>query len=195
MEARLVEANGPIQSIEYSADGSLLAVSAAGFSVWDVSSGEKRYDLPTAEGPVKGDVACEKILDLDDQGRIWAIVFARGAHPVERWLVRFASDGKTWEILISNLHSEGLVQAGSAVLSHDGRQLAVLSQTATSGQFETILVWDVATGTAKRLGGHEEHVGCMAFSPDGTKLASVSQVGGPLKIWKLPVAKERPRGK
>jgi len=114
---------------------------------------------------------------------------------VKRSLVRFAADGKTWETLIANVQFQGPVQPGSAVISPDRRQLAVLLQRPNAGGPEGILVLNIADGRPRVLNGHEEHIGSMAFSPDGTKLASVSQEGGPLKIWKLPEAKVRPRAK
>jgi hypothetical protein len=185
-EGKPLEMSEPADALKFSADGRWLAVSGGTFSVWDVERREKRFELPNAQGPNRTEIACEKIVDLDDQGRIWAIAFAPGSHPVKRSLVRYAADGKTWETLIADLHTLGPVQPSSAVVSPDQRQLAILSQEKSANEMESIRVWNIAEGTAKRLCGNKEHVGSMAFSPDGTKLASVSQGGGPLKIWELP---------
>jgi WD40 repeat protein len=190
-EAKPLEVSEPADELKFSADGRWLAVSAASFSVWDVDRREKRFELPTAQGPNRTEIACEKIVDFDDQGRIWAIVFAPGSHPVKRSLVRFDADGKTWETLIADLHTLGPVQPASAVISPDRRQLALLSQEKSANEMESIRIWHIAEGNAKRLGGNKKHVGSMAFSPDGTKLASVSHGGGPLKVWELSQAKEK----
>jgi hypothetical protein len=192
-EGKPLEMSEPADELKFSADGRWLAVSAAAFSVWDVDRREKRFELPTAQGPNRTEIACEKIVDLDDQGRIWAIAFAPGSHPVKRSLVRFDADGKTWETLIADLHTLGPVQPASAVISPDQRQLAILSQEKSAKEMEAIRVWNIAEGKAMRLGGNKEHVGSMAFSPDGTKLASVSYGGGPLKIWELPQVKQMPQ--
>jgi hypothetical protein len=184
-EDKALEVNEAVEQINYSADGERLAVSASSFWVWNAETGEKEYQLPSARGAVKSTVACEKVVEFDDQRRVWAIAFAPGSHPVKRSLVRFAADGKTWETLIADLHPEGPIQPHSAVLSPDRRQLAALRQRANAADEESILVWSLGDAAVKRLEGHVKHVGSLAFSPDGTKLASVSQAGGPVKIWNL----------
>src|SRR5262249_16454024 len=49
------------------------------------------------------------------------------------------------------------------------------TRVASAGRDRAILLWDVATGTeVARLQGHRNYVFSLAFSPDGTTLASGS---------------------
>ncbi len=58
------------------------------------------------------------------------------------------------------------------------------------GANTSLRIWDVATGKElRRLVGHKDCVGSFAFSPDGKRLASVSQDHS-LRIWDLNSGKE-----
>jgi WD40 repeat protein len=73
---------------------------------------------------------------------------------------------------------------GSAVVfAPDGRTLAVAVGHA-------VQLWDVATGRlVTRWEGHTGNVWCLAYSPDGTRLASGSQ-DRTVRLW--DVARYRP---
>ena len=64
----------------------------------------------------------------------------------------------------------------------DGESLAVVSGD------DTVRLWDAATGTKYADLDHESHVTAIAFSPDGTSLASTSEEA--VTLWD-PVAGER----
>ncbi|HEU5090691.1 MAG TPA: PQQ-binding-like beta-propeller repeat protein, partial [Roseiflexaceae bacterium] len=55
----------------------------------------------------------------------------------------------------------------------------------------TIRIWDVATGQERlTLSGHTDWVGNIAFSPDGTSLASTSRDGS-VRLWDVASGKQR----
>src|SRR6202043_703220 len=60
---------------------------------------------------------------------------------------------------------------------------------ASGSDDNTIKLWDVATEKEKAtLKGHSEGVFSVAFSPDGTTLASVGQQE--IKLWNVATGKE-----
>jgi hypothetical protein len=184
-ETPLIQASDPVTALRFSADGKSLVVSDSSFTICNVPSGEKRYVLAGAGGAHNAEFACEKILDFDDDGRVWATGFVPGSNPTGRSLVRFAADGKSHEVISEKLLTHVVVQPLTAVLSPDRRRLAIAEQPKAPGGPEPIFVLDLASGKVQEFIGHTEHIGEMAFSPDGRRLASVNHVGGTLRLWPL----------
>ncbi len=54
---------------------------------------------------------------------------------------------------------------------------------------QTIRLWSPTRGTVVELSGHAAHVQCVAFSPDGARLASGSKDGS-VKIWSVADSSE-----
>src|SRR5262245_27371654 len=185
MEGPSIETEDFVRGIRFSADGQLIAAWGTKLSVWDSAAGTKRYDLPIASDGTNAEISCEQILDIDEEGRVWAIGFEVGSRPVKRSLVRFSRDGKSREPIIADLQTRGPVQPLTAVLSADRRRLAISDEIKQPGEPESIQVWDVAAAKSQGFIGHEQHIGCYAFSPDGRKLASVIRGGGVVKVWRL----------
>ncbi|HEY2416234.1 MAG TPA: hypothetical protein VGI40_28595 [Pirellulaceae bacterium] len=185
-----IRANDEVRGIRFSDDGTLVAVWGQKTAVYDAATGTRQYELPSA-----GDIpsaatdeighACEQVVGFDSEGRVWAIAFAINSRPVKRSLVRFSPNGKSLEQVIPDLQGSGGVQPLTAVLSPDHRQLAISSEVQKIEDPEDICIWDVATGQSRQFYGSHDHIGSFAFSPDGRWLASVSQTGGPVKIWEL----------
>jgi len=177
-----IELPATVESIKYAPDGNLLAVQAGSITVWDAGTGEKRYNLPSFQTQPRPKIACEQLLEFDEQGRVWAMAFAVGVNPVQRPLVRFAPSGKTWEVIVPNLPG----QPASVVLSSDRRLLAMVENNNDPGAAEAIQVWDLQSGQMqKRLLSTTHHIASLVFSPDSKRLASAGHLGGVVKLWRL----------
>jgi WD40 repeat protein len=156
-----------IHALRYSPNGKLLGINA---TVWDATTGEKKYEY-TGNQPVA----------FDEQQRPLATfaIYKSGSSSFP--LYRYSEDGKTHETLIEDLGPHG----NATAISRDEKLLAVAEQTTGSGA-EGIKVFDLTTAKLiKRFGGHWSHIGSLAFSPDGKKLASIAATGGVIKIWSL----------
>ena len=71
----------------------------------------------------------------------------------------------------------------SIVVSPDGVHLASVEDF-------TVLLWDIATGDElRRFEGHIDQVNSVAFSPDGTMLASGSE-DGTIRVWNVATGLE-----
>ena len=178
------------QKLVFSPEGNLLIVEALPISVWDAKTGEHRRDLPSSHLKSPDGLWFEKVLDIDEEGRILVtaihspLVEKQLAMLKKKLLVRLSADWKTWDVVISDLEQHGRMSIHAATVSPDRRWLAV-PQMQVRGQ-ERIDLWDLRSGMrATSFGGHWNHIGQLAFSGDGERLASISQMGGPIKIWSL----------
>jgi len=83
---------------------------------------------------------------------------------------RYAADGAPQDDLTPAPQFSVAALAASA----DGKYLASGSglPVATTPDEIEVLLWDCSTGERKRLSGHNWHPQCLAFSADGTRLAT-----------------------
>ncbi len=131
-------------------------------AVWDLASGEMRYDIHT-------------------DSTVWSVAIA----PDGQSFVSGSTDGivRQWDLQSGQLLQTftGHRDAVRAVaIAPDGKTLA-------SGSWDgSIKLWDLATGELQTtLNGHDGRVVSIAISPDGNTLASGS-TDNTLKLWDLP---------
>jgi WD40 repeat protein len=198
--------------LAFSPDGGTLARGSdrpGGVQLWDLQTGRLKQTLAGA-GPVSfspdgkllasGDAENEAVQLWDAQTGRPVRVFARQKSFL--WSLAFSPDGTT---LISGCFSGGLklwdVQSGalkpaqvgnqysgmaSISFSPDGRTLALsnnLDENLFPSDHGEVQVWDVQTGSlSHRLPGHPGGVSTVAFSPQGTALASGNS-DGTVQLW------------
>ena len=160
-----------VRSVAFSPpDGALLA-SAGGYEdrtvkLWDV---ETRELIGTLEG---------------HENEVSAVAFS----PDGNILASVSWDGiRLWSVTTREpiVHLEGAGGRQSVAFSHDGQSLV-------SGSWGTVQLWDLTTrGSTAALQGHTGLVHSVAFSRDGTTLATGAQ-DGTMLLWQIQLLQPRP---
>ena len=144
---------GPVLALAFSADGTRLATASADGTarLWDAITGEYQYTV------------------LGHAGALDSVAFS----PEGTRLATASVDGalNVWEVAAGRpLHLFNGANSTSVAFSPDGARL-------TSAAGATVTVWDAWTGQALRtlnLTGHTGQILGVAFSSDGTRLATSS---------------------
>ena len=179
---RTITSDDGLRSIAFSPDGTLIATAGlegrfdyshpelARFSVklWDVSTGREIRSLARQSGAVIS-------VAFSPDGHL----LASGGKELQLW------DVSTGNEIYSLTGHSGLVESVS--FSADGHQLVSASSDTT------VKLWDVSTGREVRSlpAGHDNFANCIALSPDGHLLASVSeQDTAAVEFWDVTTGKD-----
>ncbi len=167
---------GRIEDIQYSPDGTILAVATTiGIWIYDTETYQESALLTYQESALltlnkKG---VKEIL-FDTEGTTLASVHRRGG--ITLWDVGMQSPRKT---LMTGSSLNHIMR-----FSPDGRIFA-------NGGYEEVLLWDAVTGESKNiLKAHKKFVQCLAFSPDGQTLASGGE-DQTIHLWDVVTGKRK----
>ncbi|MCA9125177.1 MAG: PD40 domain-containing protein [Planctomycetaceae bacterium] len=178
IELTLEGHNERLLSMAFSSGGTRLATASwdKTVKIWDTATGQEQVTL-------KGHTSYVQSVAFSPNGT--RVASAGGDKSVKVWE---ASTGR--ELLTFKGHNNG---AYSVAFSPDGTRIASGGTTWDSIFKEwdhTIKVWDVVTGRETlTLQGHNLYITCVAFSPDGTRIAS-SSGDETVKVWNAATGRE-----
>ena len=137
--------------------------------VFDLSSGKQVRVVNDPAGPTQ-----TADIDVSPDGKLLVAAHAQG--PLQLYRL---SDGRQLDV---EQNQGGVVDVE---FSRDGKLVA------TGGVDGFAKIWDVAEGKLReviRLRGHDNPVGSVSFSRDGTRLATWGQVSGEARVWDVSPA-------
>ena len=173
-----------VERIVFSPDGSLLA-SEEQFDkihLWDVNTGKHKYKLKKQRGI--------KHFDFSADGQT---LMALVGPTMINSIFYHASTGAEKQIKSMAMNDIDFIQAYHTTFDRNSNMLA-------TGELDnTIYLWDLVEGVRKKtLSGKRGSLNCIAFSPDGKKLASggenwTGRFNGTLAVWDTVKGKRKHR--
>jgi WD40 repeat protein/serine/threonine protein kinase len=179
--------SGAVHGVAISPDGERIASSSQDdfVSIWDAQTGRKLFpSFKAHEGSAQSVAFSPDGHLLATGGGDATVVPPRGTVIV--W------DAETGQMLRKlEAHSRVVLQIA---VSPDGQRLASVSWVKMSNEMPVrgeMKVWDVTTGNLLlTVPGHEGRMNCVAFSPDGKRLATGSS-DTTVKIWDAQTGEEQ----
>lgn len=205
------EANNDVNSVALFPDGKLLASGGLkGVSIWNPQTGRLMHSLSTdgtaalvvavsPDGRTLASGSFDTLVRLWDT-RSWKVKQVLKNHPSEVRAIAFSGDGKmlatytggrreayVWDVETAKLKRTitNEYDVDALGLASDGKMLACAGNERGANNKSRIDLWNLDSGQRQAtLEGHQGLIDTLAFSPDGTTLASGSQ-DNTIRLWRL----------
>lgn len=170
-----------VNAVDWSPDGSRIATGQTDSTVkiWDGNSGQLLKTILVRHP----DAPTERLNILSLDWNLDATKLAIGAVPTVPIGIVLVIDPSTEQILLKLRAEDG---TGEVAWSLDGKYLAA-SGTNLSSDFgkDSLIIWDATNGNEiQRINGEVvEGVHGIAWSPDGTRIATSGHLDGAARVW------------
>lgn len=208
-----------VHSMSFHPDGQILASSSEDktINLWDVPSGKLKKRIRTGKHPVKTVMFSpdgKTLAGVDVMNGLYLLDVSSGALKMDfdndsksTLQISFSTDGKSllswnygglftvWDVTtgkhntINTNHSRNL---SDKLFSPDGRLFAITTNhfTKEGGRIVQIDLWDVVAGHIKHtLLGHTDEILSLAFTPDGSTIASGSR-DKTIRLWDVDTGEQ-----